>query len=544
MNRSFLDRESVQTAEQEVDHYASSNQRQQGVLERVAQRVDEKKPSFDKVEQASALWAVIVCALNTAGIGLMNNSLFPLFDAVFTYARDISVLSGSCALVLIALAATFKPQFLNIKMLSGVVLFSISVGIAGMVAGLLFDNIAALVIGSMCFSVARSVMLVCLGLFLCMVSAQYLPSVVFGGMALGMAGSLVLPLMLPQWLVAGIFFTFIPLILVIVGSKSLEISTCVLACEAPADIAVTRPSSFVPLSSALFGAIFLFKMGFGFALRIGEQAGTPLFDSVPAIILCAVLALAYGVIKPLLSLDRIVAVAGMIVIAGMLAVGAPGDSDVHQWASTLAYTGSQLFVGAAWLVIVAIAQRSMTGALSVTSWGLCLMGAATTVGAFLGTRLNQLPGEAAFMHFLMMAAGVLFFAAYLSLILPTFSFDRQITQIEPYTEPVTPPELLLDGTEASAVVSMEDISRAFYARCDMVAQSYDLTPRETEVFRLLACGRNRQFIEEELNITRNTVKVHVKHIYQKLDIHSHQELLDTINLVDAPADDSTDQAAV
>ena len=45
---------------------------------------------------------------------------------------------------------------------------------------------------------------------------------------------------------------------------------------------------------------------------------------------------------------------------------------------------------------------------------------------------------------------------------------------------------------------------------------------------MLARGRNREYIEEHLGVSRNTVKAHVKHIYAKLGIHSHQELLDLV----------------
>ncbi|MEI3230565.1 MAG: helix-turn-helix transcriptional regulator [Gordonibacter pamelaeae] len=54
------------------------------------------------------------------------------------------------------------------------------------------------------------------------------------------------------------------------------------------------------------------------------------------------------------------------------------------------------------------------------------------------------------------------------------------------------------------------------------------TPREAEVFAMLARGRDRAYIEEALVVSRNTVKAHVKHVYAKLGIHSHQELLDLV----------------
>ena len=55
-----------------------------------------------------------------------------------------------------------------------------------------------------------------------------------------------------------------------------------------------------------------------------------------------------------------------------------------------------------------------------------------------------------------------------------------------------------------------------------------LTDREYEVLRLLAHGRNARFIQESLAISYSTTKTHVSHIYRKLGVHSHQELLDLV----------------
>ena len=69
---------------------------------------------------------------------------------------------------------------------------------------------------------------------------------------------------------------------------------------------------------------------------------------------------------------------------------------------------------------------------------------------------------------------------------------------------------------------------AFASRCEAIASEFSLTPREAEVFAMLARGRDRAYIEEALVVSRNTVKAHVKHVYAKLGIHSHQELLDLV----------------
>ncbi len=57
---------------------------------------------------------------------------------------------------------------------------------------------------------------------------------------------------------------------------------------------------------------------------------------------------------------------------------------------------------------------------------------------------------------------------------------------------------------------------------------YSLTPRESDIFALLANGRNRKYVSEELTITEETVKSHISNIYRKLGVHTQQELLDKV----------------
>jgi DNA-binding NarL/FixJ family response regulator len=50
-----------------------------------------------------------------------------------------------------------------------------------------------------------------------------------------------------------------------------------------------------------------------------------------------------------------------------------------------------------------------------------------------------------------------------------------------------------------------------------------LTPREQEVLRLMARGHSEETIARELGIALNTVKVHRRHLYDKLGVHSRVE---------------------
>lgn len=59
-----------------------------------------------------------------------------------------------------------------------------------------------------------------------------------------------------------------------------------------------------------------------------------------------------------------------------------------------------------------------------------------------------------------------------------------------------------------------------------VAREAGLTKRETEVTALLLEGRSLRIVQQELFISEGTARTHTKRIYEKLGIHSKQELID------------------
>ena len=72
------------------------------------------------------------------------------------------------------------------------------------------------------------------------------------------------------------------------------------------------------------------------------------------------------------------------------------------------------------------------------------------------------------------------------------------------------------------------LTRSIVARCQEVAAAYALSPRETEVFMLLAQGRTCSFVQEELVLAESTVKTHMSHIYAKLGVSGRQEMMDLL----------------
>ena len=74
-------------------------------------------------------------------------------------------------------------------------------------------------------------------------------------------------------------------------------------------------------------------------------------------------------------------------------------------------------------------------------------------------------------------------------------------------------------------------------RCEAVARRFDLTPRERDVFVLIARGRTLGVISRELNIAEGTARTHMGHIYAKLGVRRQQELIDLVEAEPLPEED-------
>jgi DNA-binding CsgD family transcriptional regulator len=68
-----------------------------------------------------------------------------------------------------------------------------------------------------------------------------------------------------------------------------------------------------------------------------------------------------------------------------------------------------------------------------------------------------------------------------------------------------------------------------YDKAMILADEHEITGRNLEVLLLLVKGRSAARIEQELYMSRGTVNTHMRRIYQKLGVHSRQELLDLID---------------
>jgi two-component system nitrate/nitrite response regulator NarP len=85
------------------------------------------------------------------------------------------------------------------------------------------------------------------------------------------------------------------------------------------------------------------------------------------------------------------------------------------------------------------------------------------------------------------------------------------------------PDLLLDTVEAVAdgrmVFPFLDVRKVHESPLS------GLTRRELEVLAALAAGRTNKEIAADLTLSANTVKFHVKNLFQKLDVHNRSQAI-------------------
>lgn len=84
------------------------------------------------------------------------------------------------------------------------------------------------------------------------------------------------------------------------------------------------------------------------------------------------------------------------------------------------------------------------------------------------------------------------------------------------------------GIEIESGRRIEGPRERLIARCECLASEYGLTARETEVLMLIARRKTRAEMEQELFLSQNTVKTHVRHVYAKLCVHSKADVYELV----------------
>jgi DNA-binding NarL/FixJ family response regulator len=109
-------------------------------------------------------------------------------------------------------------------------------------------------------------------------------------------------------------------------------------------------------------------------------------------------------------------------------------------------------------------------------------------------------------------------------------FDALCAGASGYLLKNTPPARLLESVQEAArggAPMSPEVARRVVAlfrefRPPSRAE-YDLTPHESRLLGMLVEGHNYKTAAEELGVSVNTVSYHVRHVYEKLQVHSRSE---------------------
>ena len=172
---------------------------------------------------------------------------------------------------------------------------------------------------------------------------------------------------------------------------------------------------------------------------------------------------------------------------------------------TMLLVATALLFMTAWIVTVAIAKYSALHPFAVIGiWGACygcprLLNYALSMVVPLSVQDAQNSVAVAMLAL---------FGLFLSIFLVSFRSKE-------------PPVLLQDLPEHTPAPEEPVENDAAWQE---IAQTHSLTERESQVLRYALEGHSRRYIADQLLISENTVKAHLKKIYAKMDVHSKYDL--------------------
>ncbi|MDR1183869.1 MAG: helix-turn-helix transcriptional regulator [Coriobacteriales bacterium] len=452
---------------------------------------------------------LLALTLGFLGYWLLNYYVFPLFDLVFIWAREVSAATGGLTLVVVALIAAWKPALFGRVPVFSVTLSVLLAGALLIVSGFYFSSTALLLIGAWLSTAASGVVSVLTGIACTRMDPR--------GAGISIAAAYVFAYVL-RWLFVMLpdsagFCAYIaaPLIaLALIAFYVRPLLGHIFSAEPPVQAAITRPASFLPFGNQVFVCLILFRFVYGYMLTFGEVGRVPLltaFTIIPLAVLLIVKIFKKGELNP----DRLFPAAVLFIVASFLALPI-ATANNGLIVNTLLSSGVGFFEVLLLFIFVALGSKNRAISFVVLSWAYALNSLATLVGANFGRFINQNYESNPIVVSALVAVVVLAFVAYILIALKDFSFMRTIEGLE--------------SAEPSHPMRSYDDTPRFQDTCNALSDRYDLTAREREVFCLLARGRNSKVIQEELCISYNTAKAHVRHVYTKLGVHTQQALID------------------
>ncbi len=196
------------------------------------------------------------------------------------------------------------------------------------------------------------------------------------------------------------------------------------------------------------------------------------------------------------------------------------------WLGAFSSAGTVVMDLMVWCSLICIVHKSGHSALHVFGIGYSSAALGSTVGWALGAQLYAIavtPQELAVVDSLVFA--IVIFSALFIL------NQRDLRTMTAPNHKVGDDEV--DGVDADA---RRDVSvrPRFTLRCRALAQEHGLSSREAEVMLLMAKGKDAQAIAEELFVSYNTARTHIRNVYGKCGVHNRHDFIELIDNAEVP----------
>jgi DNA-binding CsgD family transcriptional regulator len=251
--------------------------------------------------------------------------------------------------------------------------------------------------------------------------------------------------------------------------------------------------------------------------------------------LATVLFLAIGLVKRTFDVSRtyypiIILTAAGILVMPILSLISPGFAD-GPFESRILGIAYALFIMTIWSLCSHVSYLTKISPVRIFGLGRGASAAGTTIGWFLGAQLISSEDSATTIAVISVAMAFTLFVVVMLVFNERLIGQVLVKTLEAKKSPARRAMTLdlMPDFDESGDTGTEIHQAGFWTQCcNEIADQYGLSPREREVLFLLSKGRTLDYIGSELGISLNTTKTHSRNVYQKVGVHTRQELLDVI----------------